>query len=161
MKLNVFALTHGGRDKMAAMSQTTFSNEFSWMKTFEFRLRFGWNLFLRFELTTFQHLFRWWLGADQVTSHYLNQWWSSLLTHICVTLPQWVNVLFKSCCWILGYLLQGWHACLMDDNWLSETQHGNHLRATMIWIRSNVQDFNDNGIFIRIQFEWDHSLHKI
>ena len=25
-------------------------------------------------------------------SHYLNEWWSRLLTHICVTLPQWVNL---------------------------------------------------------------------
>ena len=41
----------------------------------EFRLRFHWSLFLRFELTIFQHWFRWWLGAVQATSHYLNQWW--------------------------------------------------------------------------------------
>ena len=33
-------LTHRGRDKMAAISQTTFSNAFSWMKNYEFRLRF-------------------------------------------------------------------------------------------------------------------------
>ena len=29
-------LTHWGQDKMTAISQRTFSNEFSWMKTFEF-----------------------------------------------------------------------------------------------------------------------------
>ena len=39
------------------------------------RLRFHWSLFLRFESTIFQHWFRWWLGADQTTSHHLNQWW--------------------------------------------------------------------------------------
>ena len=33
-------LTHWGRDKMAAVSQTMFSNAFSWMKMFEFRLKF-------------------------------------------------------------------------------------------------------------------------
>ena len=27
------------------------------------------------QLTIFQHWFRWWLGAVQATSHYLNQWW--------------------------------------------------------------------------------------
>ena len=32
-----------------------------------------------------------WLGADQATSHYLNQWWHSLKTHICVTRAQWVK----------------------------------------------------------------------
>ena len=26
-----------------------------------------------------------------MTSHYLNQWWSGLLTHICVTWPHWVK----------------------------------------------------------------------
>ena len=44
--------------QMAAISQMTFSNAFSWMKIYEFRLRFYRNLFLRFQLTTFQHWFR-------------------------------------------------------------------------------------------------------
>ena len=51
-------LTHWGWDKMAAISQTTFSTAFSWMKIYELRLSFHWNLFLRFELTIFQHWFR-------------------------------------------------------------------------------------------------------
>ena len=51
-------LTHWGRDKMDAISQTTFSNAFSWMKMHEFRLRFHWSLFLRLELTIFQLWFR-------------------------------------------------------------------------------------------------------
>ena len=51
-------LTHWGRDKMDAISQTTFSKAFSWMKMKEFRLGFHWSLFLRFELTIFQHWFR-------------------------------------------------------------------------------------------------------
>ena len=59
--------------------QTTFSRRhfkcFSWIKMYEFRLRFHWSLFLRIQLNIFQHRFRWWLGADQATSHYLNQWW--------------------------------------------------------------------------------------
>ena len=41
----------------------------------EFRLGFHWDLFTWFELTIFQHWCREWLGADQTTSHYLNQWW--------------------------------------------------------------------------------------
>ena len=40
-----FILTHWGRDKMAAISQTAFSNVFSLMKMYEFRLRFHWSLF--------------------------------------------------------------------------------------------------------------------
>ena len=67
--------THWGRDKMVTNFQTTFSNAFSWMKMFKFRLRFHWSLFPRVQLAIFQHWFRYWLGAEQATSHYLNQWW--------------------------------------------------------------------------------------
>ena len=51
-------LTHWGRDKMATFSQTTLSNAFSLMKILEFRLKFHWSLFLRVQLTIFQHWFR-------------------------------------------------------------------------------------------------------
>ena len=69
-------LTHWDQDTMYAIFQTTFSNAFSWMKMFKFWLRFHWSLFPRFQFTIFQHWFRLWLGTDQATSHYLNQWWS-------------------------------------------------------------------------------------
>ena len=83
-------LTHWGWDKIAAISQTTFSNAFSWMKMHEFCLRFHQSLFLRFKLTKFQHWFIQWLGTRQATSHYLNQGWL-VYRHMCVTQPQWVN----------------------------------------------------------------------
>ena len=51
-------LTHWGRDTMAAIFQTTFSNGFFWMQMYEFRLTFHWNLFLWVQLTIFQHWFR-------------------------------------------------------------------------------------------------------
>ena len=38
-------LTHWGRDKMDATSQTTFSSAFSWKKMCKFRLIFHWSLF--------------------------------------------------------------------------------------------------------------------
>ena len=69
-------LTHWGRDKMVAIFQTTFSNGFSWMKMYEFRLTLHWSLFLGVQLTIFQHWFRYWLGANLSTSHYLIQWLS-------------------------------------------------------------------------------------
>ena len=53
-----FSLTHWGRDKMAAISQTTFSSGFSLLKMYEFRLRFYWSVFLMVKLTIFQHWFR-------------------------------------------------------------------------------------------------------
>ena len=69
------SLIHWGRDKIVSISQMTFSNAFSLMKICELRVRFLRSLFLRFELTIFQHWFRWWLGTEQVASHYLKQWW--------------------------------------------------------------------------------------
>ena len=68
-------LTHWGWDKMSAILQKIFSSAFSWMKLFEFRLKFTWNLLLGVLFTLFQHWLRGWLGAVQATSHCLNQWW--------------------------------------------------------------------------------------
>ena len=58
-------LTHWGRDKMDVISQTTFSSAFSWMKMFEFRLKFHWSLFLRIQLTI----------AESSTRIKPIQWW--------------------------------------------------------------------------------------
>ena len=55
--MHFVCLTHWGRDKMDAISQTTFLNAFSWMKMFEYRLKLHWSLFLRVQLTISQHWF--------------------------------------------------------------------------------------------------------
>ena len=68
-------LTHWGRDKMAPIFQATFWNAFSFMKMYKIWIRFHWSLFLRVQLTIFQHWLRWWLGDGQATWHYLRQWW--------------------------------------------------------------------------------------
>ena len=60
-----WSLSHLGRDKMAVIFQTTFSNSFSWMKLHKFPLRFHLSLLQGVQLSIFQHWF----------SHYLNQWW--------------------------------------------------------------------------------------
>ena len=75
MSINLFnlqMLIHWGRGKMAAIYQTAFSDEFSWMKMYKFRLRFHLRLFPRVKLTIFQVV--------------------SLVTHICVTRPQRVDM---------------------------------------------------------------------
>ena len=59
----------------------------SWMKMYEFRLKFHCSLYLRLQSTIFQHWFRRWLGADQATSHCQNQWWLDY-RHIYVSLVQ-------------------------------------------------------------------------
>ena len=51
-------LTYLLLDKMDAISQTIFSDAFSWMKSFVFWLKFQWSLFLRVQLTITQHWFR-------------------------------------------------------------------------------------------------------
>ena len=50
-------LTHWGGDKMAAILLATFWDAFSWMKMYELRLKFHCSLFLRDQLTIFQHWF--------------------------------------------------------------------------------------------------------
>ena len=78
-------LTLWDRDKMAAIFQTTFPRTFTWMKMYEFRLRFHWSLFLRVHITIFPYWLRYWFDVEQAKSHYVNQWRPSLLTHICDT----------------------------------------------------------------------------
>ena len=46
-----------GRHKVAAIFRTTFSNAFSWIKMYEFRVRIHLSLFLSVQLTTRQHWF--------------------------------------------------------------------------------------------------------
>ena len=86
--LNVI-LTHRGRDKMDAISQTTFSNVFSWMKMHGFRL-------LKFvpkvrinNVPALVQIMSWRRPGDKPLSEPMMV---SLLTHICVTRPQWVKV---------------------------------------------------------------------
>ena len=75
-------LTHWGRDEIDAISQTRFSNAFSWMKMFQLWLKFHWSLFLRVQLTIFRP------GDKPLSAPMM----VSLLTHICVTRPQWVRL---------------------------------------------------------------------
>ena len=78
-------LTHWGRDKKAAIFQTTFSTAFSWMKMLKSWLKFHWYLFLSVQSTIFQHWFGLCPGSRQATSHHMNQWWS-VCRHIYVSM---------------------------------------------------------------------------
>ena len=72
---------------MAAIFQTTFWNAFSWMKIYEFRLKFNWSLFLRVH-PALVRIMTWRLPGDKPLSEPM------LLrspTHICVTQLQWVK----------------------------------------------------------------------
>ena len=73
--MGIFMLNTLRPRQMDAISQTTFSNAFSWKKMFEFRLKFHWSLFPRVPLTISQQWFRSWPGAGHATSHCLKQCW--------------------------------------------------------------------------------------
>ena len=82
--------THWGRDKMDAISQTTFSIAFSWMRMFEFRLRL-----LKFvpkgpinDIPALVQIMAWRRLGDKPLSESMMV---SLPTHVCVTRPQWVK----------------------------------------------------------------------
>ena len=72
---------------MDAIPQTTFSNAFSWIKTFEFRFKFPKgpinNIPALVQIMACRR------PGDKPLSELMM---ASLLMHICVTRPQWVNV---------------------------------------------------------------------
>ena len=80
-------LTHLHLNKMATIvAEYIFKcNAFHWIKMIKFRFKFHWNFLTGVQWTINQHWFRLWLGAEETTSHYLNQWWPISLTHICGT----------------------------------------------------------------------------
>ena len=116
---------HWGPDKINTISQTTFSNAFYWIKIYEFRLRFHWSLLLRFKLTIFQHWFKYWLGADQATSHYLNQWW---LVHWHIYASLGLSELIQPCKfqWINTSGFQVFQMLSQSYQW----RHGNTFNVT-------------------------------
>ena len=81
-------LTHWGPEKMDAISQTTLSCAFCWMKILEFRLKCHWKLFPMNNIPALVQIMAWHRQGDKALPEPMMV---SLLTHICVTRPQWVN----------------------------------------------------------------------
>ena len=83
--LGLNVLTHWGRDKMAAIFQTTFSIAFYWITMYELRMRFHWSLFSKGEINNIPALVQivaWRRPGDKPLSETMMV---SLLTHMCVT----------------------------------------------------------------------------
>ena len=85
-------LTYWGRDKMADIFKTTLSNEFPWMKTYEF-----WTFSMKSvprgpinDIPALVQIMAWCRPGDKPLSESMVHM-SSLLMYICVTRPQWVN----------------------------------------------------------------------
>ena len=87
-------LTHWGRDKMDAISQTTFSSAFSWMKIFEFPIKISLKFVPKRSINNIPALVQimaWRRpGAKPLSGPII----ASLLKHICVTRPQWVKAIW-------------------------------------------------------------------
>ena len=85
-------LTHWGQDKMAAVSQTTLSNAFSWMK-----MRISIKISLKFvpkgpinNNPSLVQVMAWRRSGDKPLSEPMMV---NLLKHIYVTQPQWVKLI--------------------------------------------------------------------
>ena len=89
---SVWIITHWGRDKMAAISQTTFSNASFLNENTSISI----NISLKFvsegridNIPSLVQIMAWRRLGDKPLSEPMIV---SLLTHICVTRPQWVKV---------------------------------------------------------------------
>ena len=78
----VVYLSHWDRDNLTTISQTIFSNAFCWM-IIQISLKF----IPKGPIDNMPALIQILAWRRMATSHYLNQWWPSLLTHVCVTRP--------------------------------------------------------------------------
>ena len=89
LPVNGWHLTHWGRDKIAAIFQSTVSNGFSWMKMYEFRLKFVPKGPIN-NIPALVQIMAWRRpGAKPLSEPMMVR----LLTHIWVTRPQWVKAL--------------------------------------------------------------------
>ena len=111
-------LTHWGRDNMAAVSQTTLSNAFSWMKML---LLISIKISLKFvpkgpinDNPSLVQIMAWCRSGDKPLSEPMMV---SLLTHIWVTRPQWVKYVFAFSIICRQFRWHGqWKSFLKEDN---------------------------------------------
>ena len=95
----LICITHWGRDYMVPISQMTFSNAFSWMKMYDFCLRFVSGVRIN-NIPGLVQIMAWcWPGDKPLYEPMMD----SLLIHICTNLPQWVKKLLQ------GLLLLIWN----------------------------------------------------
>ena len=76
---------------MDANTQMTFSNAFSWMKMLQFWLKFIWDLFQKGSINNIPPLVQIMARRRRDDKQLSETSMVSLLTHICVSRPQWVN----------------------------------------------------------------------
>ena len=149
---------HWGWYKMAAILQMTFSNAFSWMKMYKFRLRFHWGLFQMVQITIFQHSFGEWLGANQATSHFLKQW---MLVYWCIYASLGLHELTRRD--NLGLILLHWNHEIISN--IEPSGVGNitdsmdKLRSYLPWLTLQYKPFRCLIIYF-LQFSADDDFRR-
>ena len=91
MVMTNISLTHWGRDKMGANFLTTFSNALFLIKYISISTETAPKFVPKGPINNIPALVQIMTWRRHATTHYLNQWWPSLLMYICITRPQWVN----------------------------------------------------------------------
>ena len=102
----IWTLTHWGRNKIATIFQTSFFNACCWMKMYQFGfVKISLKLVPRGLINNIPELVQimaWRRPGDKPLSEPMMV---SLPTHICVSRPQWVNVLSENeCVWRLVWI---------------------------------------------------------
>ena len=81
LALGYTELAHLPLEKIATISQTTFSSVFSWKKVLYFDSNFAPTFVPNVSINNKSELVSLWFGAEQVARHYLNQCWPISVTH--------------------------------------------------------------------------------
>ena len=137
---------------MDATSPTAFSSAFSWMKMFDFQLKFHWSLFLIRNVSALVQVMAWCHQGDKPLSEPMMV---RLPTHICVARLQWVKTLVEfECYWTIlntnvmalrlseiRCFMQYWNGTLMPEaKHLGVLTHIDwHCQARLISDPRNVQ----------------------
>ena len=79
-------------DKMASILSDDFSKCIFLNESEIIRIQISLKFVPRVQLTVSRYWFRQWLGAEQATSHFLNQWKPFSPTHICCTRGRWFKL---------------------------------------------------------------------
>ena len=118
-----------------------FSKAFIQKETFVFwYIKNHWNLIRQAQLTISHHWLRWWVGAKQLPSHYLNQWW---IIEWCIYMALSLDGLSKNNIWSEErhkrtewciYMALSLNGLSRNNLWSEERDKGQSPRAYQLFI---------------------------
>ena len=108
-------------------------------KSMVFWFNFNWNLAFMIQMT--RHWVRQCHGPEQATSHYLNQWWPSLPTHLCISMVVTDASVYR--CLEINVMLHFWNLeWKLLNFWLKG--HQNFFLRVQLTISKLQQRFTDS-----------------